>query len=110
MKIKNLLSEYKSIAKEMKEEAKNYNRLSSALRTSRSSDILVKYNASWRKLLTLNDKAYYIMREYRELCGSLSYKVLFFLGILPKQHYFRFIDGSKTRFKYDQLINLLNLD
>lgn len=47
MKIKNLLNEYKRIAKEMKEEAKNYNYLSLAVRSSHSKEIFVKYKNSW---------------------------------------------------------------
>jgi hypothetical protein len=109
MKIKNLLSEYKRIAKEMKEEAKNYNYLSLAVRSSHSKETFTKYQNSWKRLISLNEKAYSIMYEYRKLCGSLSYRVLFFFGILPKQNTFRFIDGRKTQFKYDQMINLLNL-
>lgn len=109
MKIKSLLSEYKRIANEMKEEAKNYNRLSSAVRTSSSKEIFVKYHESWKRLLSLNEQAYKIMYEYRKLCGSALYKAMFFIGILPKQNSFRFINGSKTEFKYEQMINLLNL-
>lgn len=109
MKIKSLLNEYKRIAKEMKEEAKKYNYLSSAIRHSCSDKTFAEYRNSWRKLISLNDKAYSIMYEYRTLCGSPLYKAMFFLGILPKQNSFRFINGSKTQFKYEQMINLLNL-
>lgn len=110
MKIKNLLSEYKRISKEMKEEAKNYNNLSLTVRYSHSKDVFVKYQNSWRKLISLNGEAYQIMREYRTLCGSFSYRVLFFFGILPKQHTFRYTDENKVFFKSEQMINLLNLN
>ena len=109
MKIKSLLNEYKSISKEMRFEAKNYNYLSLAVRTSHSKEIFVKYQNSWKKLISLNEKAYSIMYEYRKICGSFSYRVLFFFGILPRQNSFRFVDGSKTQFKCNQMINLLNL-
>lgn len=110
MKIKSLLSEYKRIAKEMKEEVKNYNHLSLAVRTSHSREICVKYQNSWKRLLSLNEKAYNIMYEYRSLCNSSKYRFLFFVGILPKQNTFRFVNDSKTQFKYDQLINMFNLN
>ena len=109
MKIKNLLKEYKSISKEMKIEAKNYNYFSSAVMHSCSDKTFAEYQKSWKKLISLNEKAYGVMYEYRALCGSLLYKVMFFLGVLPKQNSFRFINGSKTQFKYNQMINLLNL-
>ena len=109
MKIKNLLNEYKNISKEMRNEAKNYNYLSSVVMTSRSKETFIKYQESWKKLISLNEKAYGIMYEYRKLCGSALYKAMFFLGVLPKQNSFRFINGSKTRFKCDLMINLLNL-
>lgn len=109
MKIKSLLSEYKSIAKEMKEEAKKYNYLSLAIRHSCSDKTFAEYKNSWEKLISLNEQAYSIMYEYRTLCGSLLYKVMFFLGVLPKQNSFRFINGSKTQFKCKLMINLLNL-
>lgn len=109
MKIKNLLNEYKNISKEMRNEAKNYNYLYSAVKTSHSKETFIKYQESWKKLISLNEKAYSIMYEYRTLCGSIRYKTMFFLGILPKQNSFRFINGSKTQFKYDQMINLVNL-
>lgn len=109
MKIKSLLNEYKSISKEMKIEAKNYNYLYSAVKTSHSKETFIKYQESWKKLISLNEKAYGVMYEYRKLCGSPLYKVMFFLGVLPKQNSFRFINGSKTQFKYNQMINLVNL-
>ena len=109
MKIKSLLIQYKNISKEMRNEARNYNYLSLAVRTSHSKKTFEDYQNSWKKLISLNEKAYSIMYEYRKLSGSFSYKLLFFFGILPKQNSFRFIDGSKTQFKYDQMINLLNL-
>lgn len=111
MKIKNLLSEYKRIAKEMKEEAQKYNYLSSAVRRPYCSDkTFAEYQKSWRKLISLNNEAYNIMHEYRTLCGSLSYRVLFFLGIIPKQHTFRFVDDTKTWYKAKSMMSLLNLD
>lgn len=109
MKIKNLLNEYKNISKEMRNEAKNYNYLSSAVMTSHSKEIFKKYQESWEKLISLNERAYGVMYEYRELCGSALYKALFFVGVLPKQNSFRFINESKTQFKCEQMINLLNL-
>ena len=109
MKIKDLLNDYKNISKEMREEAKNYNYLYLAVRTSHSEETFIKYQESWKKLISLNEKAYGIMYEYRKLCGSIRYKAMFFLGVLPKQNTFRFINGSKTQFKYDLMINLLNL-
>lgn len=109
MKIKSLLNEYKNISKEMRKEAKNYNYLFSAVKTSHSKETFLKYQESWKKLIFLNEQAYHIMYEYRKLCGSIRYKVMFFLGILPKQNSFRFINESKTQFKYDQMINLVNL-
>ena len=109
MKLKTLLNEYKNISKEMKAEAKNYNYLSLAVRSSHSKETFVKYQESWKKLLRLNEKAYKVMYEYRKLCSTFFYRSLFFCGILPKQNSFRFVDGSKTQFNYDQMINLLNL-
>lgn len=109
MKVTRLLSEYKSIAKEMKEEVKKYNYLSSVVRHSCSDKTFAEYKDSWKKLISLNEKAYRVMYEYRTLCGSFLYRVLFLLNILPKQNTFRFVDESKTRFKYDQMINLVNL-
>lgn len=109
MKINSLLSEYKRIAKEMKSEAKNYNYLYLAVKTSHSKETFIKFQESWKKLISLNEKAYGIMYEYRKLCGSIRYKAMFFLGILPKQNSFRFINESKTQFKCDLMINLLNL-
>lgn len=109
MKIKNLLNEYKNISKEMREEAKKYNYLSLAVMTSHSKETFIKYQESWKKLISLNEKAYGVMYEYRKICGSFLYKTLFFFGILPKQNTFRFINGSKTQFKCDLMINLLNL-
>ena len=109
MKIKSLLSEYKRVVKEMKKEAKRYNYLSSAVMHSCSEKTFAEYKESWGKLISLNEQAYSIMYEYRTLCGSLFYKTIFFLGVLPKQNSFRFINGSKTQFKYEQMINLLNL-
>lgn len=109
MKIKRLLNEYKSISKEMRFEAKNYNYLSLAVKTSHSKEIFAKYQNSWKKIISLNEKAYSIMYEYRKISGSLLYRVLFFFGILKKQHTFRFIDESKTQFKCDLMINLLDL-
>lgn len=109
MKIKKLLNEYKNISKEMRNEAKNYNYLSSAVRTSHSKETFLKYQESWKKLISLNEKAYGVMYEYRKLCCSLLYKVMFKIGVLPKQNSFRFINGSKTQFKCDQMINLVNL-
>lgn len=109
MRIKNLLNEYKSIAKEMKAEAKNYNYLSETVRTSSSKEAFRKYQASWSRLISLNDRAYNIMVEYRELCGTLKYKAMFLLGILPKQHSFRYMEGSRVCFKHEQLLNLLSL-
>lgn len=109
MKIKSLLNEYKNISKEMRNEAKNYNYLSSAVMHSCSDKTFAEYKKSWKKLISLNEQAYRIMYEYRTLCGSLIYKTMFFIGLLPKQNSFRFINGSKTQFKYDQMINLVNL-
>lgn len=109
MKIKNLLNDYKNISNEMREEAKKYNYLSLAVKTSHSKETFIKYQESWKKLISLNEKAYGIMYEYRKLCGSIRYKAMFFLGILPKQNSFRFINESKTQFKCDLMINLLNL-
>lgn len=109
MRIKNLLNEYKRIAKEMKAEAKNYNYLSETVRTSSSKEAFRKYQASWSRLISLNDRAYNIMVEYRELCGTLKYKAMFLLGILPKQHSFRYMEGSRVCFKHEQLLNLLSL-
>ena len=109
LRIKKLLQAYKSVAKEMKAEAKNYNYLSELVEISTSNEAFCSYQASWKRLIYLNDIAYSIMYEYRELCGTPKYKVLFFLGVLPKQHSFRFFEGSKVCFRYSQLINLLNL-
>ena len=110
MKIKNLLNEYKNISKEMRNEAKNYNRLSFAVRSNYcNKETFAKYQNSWKRLISLNEKAYQIMYEYRKLCNTFSYRFLFFCGFLPKQNTFRFVDESKTQFKYDQMINLLNL-
>ena len=109
LRIKKLLHSYKSVAKEMKAEAKNYNYLSELVETLNSSKAFYSYRASWKRLIYLNDIAYNIMYEYRELCATPKYKVLFFFGVLPKQHSFRFIEGSKVCFKYSQLINLLSL-
>ena len=109
MKIKKLLNEYKNISKEMRNEAKNYNYLSSAVMTSHSKETFLKYQESWKKLISLNEKAYGAMYEYRTLCCSIRYKAMFFLGILPRQNSFRFINESKTQFKCDLMINLLNL-
>lgn len=109
MRIKNLLNEHKSIAKEMKAEAKNYNYLSEAVRNSSSKEAFREYQASWRKLISLNNRAYRIMVEYRALCGTLKYKAMFLLGILPKQHSFRYMEGSRVFFKYKQLLSLLSL-
>ncbi len=109
MKIKNLLSEYKSIAKEMKAEAKNYNRLSLAVMHSCSDRTFAEYKNSWKKLLSLDEKAYHIMYEYRKFSGSFLYKAMFFLGVMPKQNSFRFVNESRTRFKYENMINLLNI-
>lgn len=110
MRIKNLLNEYKSIAKEMKAEAKNYNCLSKTVRTSSSKEAFRKYQASWSRLISLNNRAYNIMIEYRELCGTLKYKAMFLLGILPKQHSFRYMEGSRVLFKCNQLVNLVSLE
>ena len=110
MKIKSLLCEYKNIAKEMKEEAKKYNYLSYIVCHSLCSDkTFAEYKNSWKRLIALNNEAYSVMYEYRKLCGSIRYKAMFFLGILPKQNSFRFKSGSKTVFKYQQMINLINL-
>ena len=110
MKIKKLLQQYKSISNEMRNEAKNYNRLSIAVRSNYcTKETFAKYQNSWKKLISLNETAYSIMYEYRKLCGRFSYRVLFFCGILPKQNTFRFVDESKTQFKCDLMINLLNL-
>ena len=109
LRVKKLLQAYKSVAKEMKTEAKNYNYLSELVETSTSSEVFCNYQSSWKRLIYLNDIAYNIMYEYRELCGTPKYKVLFFFGVLPKQHSFRFIEGSKVCFRYSQLINLLSL-
>ena len=110
MKLKNLLQQYKNISKEMRREAQNYNYLSAAVRSNYcSKETFAKYQNSWKKLISLNEEAYKIMYEYRSLCSRFSYRVLFFLGILPKQNTFRFVDGSKTQFKFDMMINLLNL-
>ena len=109
MRIKNLLNEYKRLANEMKTEAKNYNYLSEIVRTSSSKEAFRKYRESWRKLISLNDRAYNIMFEYRALCGTLKYKAMFILGILPKQHSFIYKEGSRVLFKCEQLINLLSL-
>lgn len=109
MKIKSLLSEYKRIANEMKEEARNYNYLSSAVMNSCSEKTFAEYKKSWRKLISLNEQAYGVMYEYRTLCGSPLYKTMFFLGVLPKQNSFRFINGSNTQFKCELMINLLNI-
>ena len=109
MRIKNLLNEYKRIAKEMKAEAKNYNYLSETVRTSSSKEAFRKYKASWSRLISLNDRAYNIMVEYRELCGTLKYKAMFIIGIIPKQHSFRYKEGSRVFFKSEQLLNLLSL-
>ena len=111
MKIKSLLCEYKNIAKEMKEEAKRYKYLSSIVEHSLCSDqTFAEYKNSWKRLISLNNEAYGVMYEYRKLCGSIRYKAMFFLGILPKQNSFRFKNGSKTEFNYKQIINLLNLN
>ena len=109
MRVKNLLNEYKRIAKEMKAVEKNYNYLSETVSTSTSKDTFRKYQASWRKLISLNDRAYNIMVEYRELCGTLKYKAMFLLGILPRQHSFRYMEGSRVFIKCEQLLNLLSL-
>lgn len=109
MKIKNLLNDYKNISKEMRKEAKNYNYLSLAVMTSHSKETFIKYQESWKKIISLNEKAYCIMYEYRKLCGSIRYKAMFFIGVLPKQNSFRFINGSDTQFKCDLMINLVNL-
>ena len=109
MRIKNLLNEYKRLAKEMKAEAENYNYLSKIVRTSSSKEVFRKYQESWRKLISLNDRAYYIMVEYRALCGTLKYKAMFLLGILPRQHSFRYMEGSRVFFKCEHLLNLLSL-
>jgi len=110
MKIKSLLSEYKRIAKEMKAEAQNYNYLCNAVRTNYcTKETFEKYRNSWKRLISLNEQAYNIMHEYRTLCNSLKYRFLFFVGILPKQNTFRFVNDSKTQFKCNQMINLLNL-
>ena len=110
MKIRSLLSEYKRIAKEMKAEAQNYNYLCKAVRTNYcTEETFEKYRNSWKRLISLNAKAYSIMYEYRTLCNSLKYRFLFFLGVLPKQNSFRFINESKTQFKCDLMINLVNL-
>ena len=109
MKIQKLAKQYRAISKEMRAEAENYNYLSRAVRSSHSKETFTKYQNSWKKLISLNEKAYQIMYEYRSLCNRFSYRVLFFFGFLPKQNTFRFVDGSKTQFKYDLMINLLNL-
>lgn len=110
MKIKTLVSDYKRIAKEMKEEVKKYKNLASIVEHSFCSDkTFAEYNNSWKRLIALNNEAYSVMYEYRKLCGSIRYKAMFFLGILPKQNTFRFKRGSKTEFKCQLLINLLNL-
>ena len=109
MRLSTLRNEYKAIANEMKEEAKNYNYLAKAVRRSHSHKTFEDYNKSWRKLLDLNEKAYHIMYEYRSLCNSFVYRCMFFVGLLPKQHTFNFTDEKKVQFKYDQLLNLLNL-
>lgn len=109
MKLKNLAKQYRAISKEMKREAENYNYLSRAVRSSHSHDTFIKYNESWKKLLRMNEAAYKVMYEYRSLCNRFSYRVLFFIGILPKQNTFRFVDDTKTWFNYDQMINLLKL-
>jgi len=110
MKIKKLLMQYKSIAREMKSEARNYNNLAIAVRSRYCSDkTFENYRASWKRLLALNDEAYRVMCEYRRLAGSVLYRALFLLGVMPRQNSFRFIDGSETQFSYNQMINLLNL-
>ena len=109
MKIKKLLMQYKAIAKEMKREAQNYNNLSVTVRFSCSHKTFEDYRASWKRLLALNDQAYSVMCEYRRLAGSGRYRALFLIGVMPRQNSFRFIDGSETQFRYEQMINLLNL-
>ena len=109
LRVKKLLQAYKSVAKEMKIEAKNYNYLSELVETSTSREVFFNYQASWKRLMYLNDIAYSIMYEYRKICGTPKYKVLFFFGVFPKQHSFRFFGGSKVCFRYSQLINLLSL-
>ena len=110
MKLKDLLKQYKAIANEMKKEAKNYNNLAISV-SSRgcSKENYIKFRSSWLRLVSLNEQAYKIMYEYRKLSGSLFYRVLFFLGIMPKQNTFRFISGNCGQFKCVQMINLLNL-
>lgn len=104
-----LKNEYKKIANEMKEEAKNYKYLAKAVRRSHSQETFVKYEKSWRKLLTLNENAYSIMYNYRSLCNSFAYRCMFFWGILPKQHTFIFTDEKKVQFKYTQLLSLIDI-
>ena len=110
MKLTSLLIQYKSISKEMKTEAKNYNNLCDAVRSNHcTKETFAKYRNSWKRLISLNNEAYQIMYEYRTLCNSFKYRFLFFVGILPKQNTFRFTDDSKTFFNYNQMINLLYL-
>ena len=110
MKLANLLNQYKSISNEMKAEAKNYNYLCDAVRSNYcTKETFEKYRNSWKRLISLNEKAYNIMYEYRTLCNSLKYRFFFFVGILPKQNTFRFVNDSKTQFDYNQMINLLYL-
>ena len=109
MRITKLLIQYKSISNEMRKEAKNYNYLCDAVKTSSSKDTFKKYKESWAKLIRLNEDAYRVMYEYRKLCDTFFYRFLFFTGILPKQNTFRFVDERKTQFNCDLLINLLYL-
>lgn len=110
MKLKTLLNEYKNVSKEIRTEAKNYNYLSRALRIANGNkDIFSRYQNSWKKIISLNERSYQIMYEYRKICGSWLYRFLFFFGILKKQNTFRYIDNTKTWFKYDQFINLIYL-
>ena len=109
MKLKELVKQYKTIANEMKKEAKNYNNLCYSVSCGCSNKTFKSYKESWKRLISLNEEAYRVMYEYRKLSGSAFYRFLFFCGILPKQNTFRFIDESKTRFNCVLLINLLNL-
>ena len=94
----------------MRKEAENYNYLCDAVRSKYcTKQTFDNYRNSWKRLLSLNEQAYIVMYEYRTLCNTLKYRFLFFVGILPKQHTFRFVNDSKTQFDYNQMINLLYL-
>lgn len=102
-----LVNEYKAIAKEIRTIAKRYRQLNKTIHVYniRTPKVVDEYNDLWHKMLKLDERAYIVMVELRHLAETPLFRLLHAVG-LTNLHGFRYEDGEKIWFKYDNLINI----